>query len=124
MGHSCCYRSEYEAFGDALWPRTNATARDEVAILTDSPTLVWRMEKGTVQQERKDCSVIYTSLVIAAYSLMRVPTNWPEKRTRRTSFLLLIRTPMSDIGCRFGDSPDRARVKQPYGAKERLMDFG
>ena len=59
MGHSCCYRSEYEAFGDALWPRTNATARDEVAILTDSPTLVWRMEKGTVQQERKDCSVIY-----------------------------------------------------------------
>ena len=51
-GHSSSYRSECEAFGDALvWLESNTEANDSVAILTDSLSLVTRLEKGMVLEE-------------------------------------------------------------------------
>ena len=46
-GASCSYRSRCEAFEDALvWISVNATAEDRTVILTDSLSLVMRLDRG------------------------------------------------------------------------------
>ena len=50
-GRACSYRSECEAFGDALvWLARNTLASERIAILTDSLSMVMRLEKGLCRQ--------------------------------------------------------------------------
>ena len=50
-GRSSSFRSESEAFEDALaWISQNTTPHDKVAILTDSLSLISKVESGMVKK--------------------------------------------------------------------------
>ena len=53
-GRTSSFRAETEAFEDALhWIATNCTAEDRVIILTDSKSLVTRLEGGKIRDNWK-----------------------------------------------------------------------
>ena len=77
-GSSSSFRSESEAFEDALaWIIQNTTPHDKVAILTDSLSLVSKVESGMVKKPWLEYFKKIKAIVILAYipSHCGIPVN-------------------------------------------------
>ena len=93
-GRSSSYRAECEAFGDALiWISASTTEQDSVIVLTDSLSLVSRLEQGKVQDTWRPIIDQIEADVVAAY----IPGHSGIKFNERADHLAGIAEPFGEL---------------------------
>ena len=129
-GTSCSYRSECEAFEDALvWISANVVAEEKVVILTDSLSLVTRLEKGLVKRLWGEILAGLSCIVTVTYIPGHCGISFNERADRLAGkaepFEELIRTPddvLAELRSRHAQS-----IQEKEGiawSVERLLERG
>ena len=129
-GRASSYRSECEAFGDALvWIAINAREEDRVVVLSDSLSLISRLEKDLILESWNSTLKSMKPLVLACYIPGHAGISYNERADhlagRAEVFGVLQREPadiMTEINRRLKEAEEQEQLL--YHSTQRLQERG